>query len=172
MHSLVSLQWSRPSLRPVNASSKNLAINETMVGFRGHFGAKQYAPKNHSQMGHQGVQHGWFLEWVSSWHPCVQHKLLTHLRKPRIRVTSSARWVVMHLMRHYLNSNHHVCTDQYYTGIPLTQSLAPHNTSFTGTVMKNRFFQTWSEQNCSHSSRGVSDCWSQHGETKERIRPS
>ena len=81
-------------------------------------------------------------------------------------------WVVMHLMRHYLNSNHHVCTDQYYTGIPLTQSLAPHNTSFTGTVMKNRFFQTWSEQNCSHSSRGVSDCWSQHGETKERIRPS
>ena len=44
----------------------------------------------------------------------------------------------MHLMRHYLDSNHHVYTDRYYTSIPLTQSLASHNTSFTGTVMKNR----------------------------------
>ena len=46
--------------------------------------------------------------------------------------------VVMHLMRHYLDSNHHVYTDRYYTSIPLTQSLASNNTSFTGTVMKNR----------------------------------
>jgi len=44
--------------------------------------------------------------------------------------------VVMHLMWHYLDSNHHVYTDRYYTSIPLTQSLASHNT-FTGTVMKN-----------------------------------
>ena len=29
----------------------------------------------------------------------------------------------MHLMRHYLNSNHHVYTDRYYTNIPLIQSL-------------------------------------------------
>ena len=57
-HALISELTMVKALRPVNASSKNLAINETMVGFRGHFGAKQYAPKKHSQMGHQGVQHG------------------------------------------------------------------------------------------------------------------
>ena len=39
----------------------------------------------------------------------------------------------MHLMQHYLNNNHHIYTDRHYTSIPLTQSLASHNT-FTGTV--------------------------------------
>ena len=44
----------------------------------------------------------------------------------------------MHLMQHYLEHNHHLYADRYYSSVPLTQTLASHNTSFTGTIMKNR----------------------------------
>ena len=57
---------------------------------------------------------------------------------PEFESLSQPGRVVMHFMRHYLNSNHHIYTDWYYTSIPLIQSLASHNTSFTGTVIKNR----------------------------------
>ena len=38
-----------PKFREHYYLSKNLAIDETMVGFRGRFGAKQYAPEKKKQ---------------------------------------------------------------------------------------------------------------------------
>ena len=52
------LQLLLPKFREHYYPSENLAIDETMVGFCGRFGAKQYAPKKPSQMGYQGVQRG------------------------------------------------------------------------------------------------------------------
>ena len=109
---------------------------ETMVGFRGRFGAKQYAPKKPVKWGIKAFnvadsKNGYLLDILVYTGADTLEEA-----SPEFESLPQPGRVVMHLMRHYLDSNHHVYTYRYYTSIPLTQSLASHNTSFTGTVMK------------------------------------
>lgn len=46
--------------------------------------------------------------------------------------------VAIHLLQPYLCKGHHISTDRYYIGVPLAQVLLQKDTSFTGTMMKNR----------------------------------
>ena len=46
--------------------------------------------------------------------------------------------IVLHLVEPYLGKGHTVITDRYYTSLPLAMTLNAHNTSFIGTVIKNR----------------------------------
>lgn len=133
------LQLLLPKFREHYYPSENLAIDETMVGFRGRFGAKQYAPKKKTvKWGIKAFnvadsKNGYLLDTLVYTGADTLEEA-----SPEFESLPQPGRVVMHLMRHYLDSNHHVYTDRYYTSIPLTQSLASHNTSFTGTVMKNR----------------------------------
>ena len=109
-----------------------------MIGFRGRFSAKQYAPKKQVKWGIKAFnladsKNGYLLDTL----------FYTGARTldeadPTFQSLPQPGWVMMHLMRHYLNSNHHLFTDRYYTSVSLTTALASHNTSFTGTAMKNR----------------------------------
>ena len=69
--------------------------------------------------------------------------------------------VVMHLMWHYLDSNHQVYTDKYYTrSIPLTQSqllTTPPSLALSWKIAS--ISQTWLEKNHSHSSRMITYPW-------------
>ena len=131
------LQLLLPKFREHYYPTKNLTIDETMVGFRGCFGAKQYASKKkNGQMGHQGIhvadsKNGYLLDTLVYTGADTLEEA-----SPEFESLPQPGQVVMHLMRHYLDSNHHVYTDRYYTSISLTQSLASHNTTFTGIVMK------------------------------------
>jgi len=132
------LQLLIPKFREHYYPSENVAIDETMVRFRGRFVAKQYAPKKPVKWGIKTFnvadsKNGYLLDTLVYMGADTLEEA-----SPEFQSLPQPGRVVMHLMRHYLDSNHHVYTDRYYTSIPLTQSLASHNTSFTGTVMKNR----------------------------------
>ena len=167
-----------PKFREHYYPSERLAIDETMIGFRGRFSAKQHAPKKPVKWGIKSFnladsKNGYLLDTL----------VYTGARTldeadPAFQSLSQPGRVVMHLMRHYLDSNHHLFTDRYYTSVPLTTALASHNTSFTGTVMKNRVdLPDAIELHLSRSRRvitypsGVSDCWPKLGEPKGSRRP-
>ena len=46
--------------------------------------------------------------------------------------------VVLQLIERYIGCGHHLFTDRYYSGLPLASTLHSLNTSFTGTINKNR----------------------------------
>jgi len=45
---------------------------------------------------------------------------------------------VLHLVSPYLGKGHHVVADCFYSSLPLVDTLAEHNTTYTGTINKNR----------------------------------
>ena len=112
-----------------------LALDETMVGFRGRFVAKQYIQNKPTKWGIKcftlaDSSNGYVLN------------ILVYTGKDTLQTTNSelpqpAR-VVMHLADPYLHCGHHLFTDRYYSSLPLAQSLHAAETDFTGTMMKNR----------------------------------
>ena len=132
------LQLLVPKFREHYYPSEKLAIDETMIGFRGRFGAKQYAPKKTVKWGIKSFNmadssNGYLLDTI-----VYTGADTLDDAHPEFASLPQPAWVVLQLMRHYLDSNHHLYTDRYYSSIPLTQALASHRTSFTGTVMRNR----------------------------------
>ena len=102
--------------------SKNLSVDETMVGFRRRFGAKQYIPTKPSKYGIKAFiladsKNGYILDILvytgadtlpSSQNPDLPEpaRVLCHLR--------------------------------YYTSVELVNNLEQHSTAFTGTCIFNR----------------------------------
>ena len=127
-----------PKLREHYYPSEVLAIDETMIGFRGRSSAKQYALKKPVKWGTTAPnladsKNGYLLDTLAY----IGARTLDEA-DPAFQSLPQPGRVVMHLMRYYLNSNHPLFTDRYYTSVPLTTALASLNTSFTGPVMKNR----------------------------------
>ena len=117
--------------------AQNVAVDETMVGFRGRFGAKQYMPNKPTKYGIKAFtlassDTGYMLNVLLY----TGADTLTGSQSEHASLPQPAR-VVMHLMQPYLNKGHHVYTDRYYSSIPLAQALHTQATSFTGTMIKN-----------------------------------
>ena len=117
---------------------RNLAVDETMVGFRGRFGAKQYMPAKPTKYGIKAFT-------------CADSELgyvlniLVYTGGDTLDIASSAystlpqpARIVLHLLEPYIGMGHTVFTDRYYTSIPLATTLWECNTAFIGTVIKNR----------------------------------
>ena len=127
-----------PNFQASYNPSRDVAVDETMVGFRGRFGAKQYLPNKPTKYGVKAFtmadrNHGYVLN------------ILLYTGRDTLANASSQYddlpqpvQVVLHLVEPYLHQGHHVFTDRYYTSIPLVQALSTRNTAFTGTAMKNR----------------------------------
>ena len=115
---------------------RELAVDETMVGFRGRFAAKQYMPNKPTKWGIKcftlaDSSNGYVLNvLVYTGRDTLEDASNEALPQP-------AR-VVLHLADEYLGRGHHMFTDRYYTSIPLAKSLHALQTDFTGTTMKNR----------------------------------
>ena len=113
-----------------------LAVDETMVGFRGRFAAKQYMPNKPTKWGIKcfalaDSANGYVLNvLVYTGRDTLEDAGNESLPQP-------AR-VVLHLAEAYLGCGHHMFTDRYYTSLPLAQTLHSLQTGFTGTCMKNR----------------------------------
>ena len=114
----------------------DLAVDETMVGFRGQYSARQYMPNKPTKWGIKCFTladscNGYILNvLVYTGRETLDNVAFEHLPQP-------AR-IVLYLTDAYLGRGHQVFTDRYYTSLPLAQTLHAHNTSFTGTSNKNR----------------------------------
>ena len=130
-------QGSSRSPRPSYNPFRDVAVDETMVGFRGRLGAKQYLLKKPTKYGVKA------FTMADSTHGFVLNILLYTGRDTLANASSQyddlsqPAQVVLHLVEPYLDQGHYVFTDRYYTSIPLIQALSSRNTAFTGTAMKN-----------------------------------
>ena len=110
--------------------SRELAADETMVGFRGRFGPLQYMPNKAFTLA--DAAHGYMFDiLVYAKSDTLSTASLTYTSPPPPPPPpppQPARVVLQH----------HIFTDRYYTSIPLANSLYQRLIGFTGTVMRNR----------------------------------
>ena len=127
-----------PNFQESYTPSRDISVDETMVGFRGWFGAKQYMPNKPTKYGVKA------FTMADSTHGYILNILLYTGRDTLANASSQYRdlpqpaQVVLHVVEPYLDQGRHVFTDRYYTSIPLAQALSDRRTAFTGTAMKNR----------------------------------
>ena len=117
---------------------EEVAVDETMVKFRGRFGGKQYMSKKPTKWGIKcfslaDSSNGNMLNVL----PYTGRETLYDATSEYESLPQAAR-VVLHLVEPYLDEGRHVFTDRYYTSIPLAQAFQSRGTSSTGTVNKNR----------------------------------
>lgn len=127
-----------PNFQSCYKPSRDIAVDETMVGFKGRFGAKQYMPNKPVKYGIKAFtmadsKNAYILNIL----PYTGSDTLQEASTQYEDLPQPAR-IVLHVTELYLNKGHHVFTDRYYTSIPLAQALADRSTSFTGTSMRNR----------------------------------
>ncbi|KAF5281757.1 hypothetical protein FQR65_LT14552 [Abscondita terminalis] len=107
-----------------------IAVDETMVPFRGRLIFRQYIPgKRHKygiklfkMCGSEGYTYN--LMVYQGKHETGKHDLSSH--------------VVMELCKDYLDKGRILITDNFYTNLPLAHELLKRNTHSLGTVRKNR----------------------------------
>ena len=126
-----------PKFQSSYMPSQNISVDETMVGFRGRFVARQYIPTK-PQYGINAftmadADHGYLLNILVY----TGADTLVDADPSYSHLPQLAR-IVLHLLSPYLDKGHHVYTDRYYTSLPLADTLASHSTAFTGTTMRNR----------------------------------
>ena len=127
-----------PNFQSSYKPSRDLAVDETMVGFQGRFGAKQYMPNKPVKYEIKAFtmadsKNGYVLNVL----PYTDRDTLQEASTEYVDLPQPAG-IVLHLIELYLNKGHHLFTDRYYTSIPLAQALTDRSTSFTGTSMRNR----------------------------------
>ncbi|KAE9536159.1 hypothetical protein AGLY_007382 [Aphis glycines] len=107
-----------------------LAIDESMVPFRGRLKFKQYIPGKAHKYG------------VKLFKICEKngytHDLQVYAGKNQVDGKGLALRVVMGLIRPYLNVGRTVVTDNFYTSMPLARELLKNNTHLVGTLRTNR----------------------------------
>ena len=116
---------------------REISVDETMLKFRGRFVARQYMPKKPVKWGIKcfnlaDSSNGYILNVL----PYMGHE--TFLTSTTSTDLPQPARVVMHLAEPYLDKGRHLFTDRYYSSIPLAKALESRNTSFTGTIVKNR----------------------------------
>jgi hypothetical protein len=127
-----------PNFQRCFLPGRNISVDETMVGFRGRFGSRQYMPAKPTKYGIKAFtladsEHGYILNTlVYTGRDTLEDASAQHTTLPQ-----PAR-VVLDVMEPYLDKGHRVFADRYYTSIPLATALHDRQTDYTGTSMKNR----------------------------------
>ena len=126
------------NFRSSYSPSRDVSVDETMIGFRGRFGPKQYMPKKPTKYGIKAftmadAAYGYMLNILVY----TGADTLENARMEYAQLPQPAR-VVLQIAGDYLDKGHHIYTDRYYTSIPLANALHQRSTAFTGTSMRNR----------------------------------
>ena len=116
---------------------RDISVDETMVGFRGRFGSTQYTLKKPVKWGIKA-----FTEADAKTGYMLNILVYTGAQTlddadPQFSSLPVLCRSVLHLVSPYFGKGHHVFADRFYSSIPLVQTLAKHNTHFTGTIIKN-----------------------------------
>ena len=132
------LQMLLSKFRASYTPKRNLAVDETILRFRGRFVGKQYMPKKPVKWGIKSFtladsSNGYVLNillYTGAETLDVANPVHSTLPQP-------AR-VVLHLLEPHLHMGYHVFTDRYYTSVPLAQALHANRTAFTGTAVRDK----------------------------------
>ena len=117
---------------------KELAVDETMVGFRGRVSFIQYSPKKPIKFGLKlyvladsstGYVYDFILYTGREVTSMLPHTY-THLPIPGQFVTV--------LVESLMDRGHVVFTDRFYTSVPLAEALSLKGTGLVGTLVRNR----------------------------------
>ena len=127
----------RPVLESINQQSeaafipgKNVAIDESLVPFRGRINFRQYIPLKKHKFG------------LKLFKLCSEggytHKMIIYAGKVSKTEGFVAQHIVMDLMQNYLKKGRCLFTDNWYSSFPLAERLLQNETDFVGTFRKNR----------------------------------
>ena len=112
--------------------TQNLSIDEQMIGTRCRISFIQYMPKKPKKFG------------IKLWVLCEAMtgyvlKLEVYTGKSdEVVVNTLAHRVVFGLLENYLDRNHHLYIDNFYTSLKLVEDLVERNTFTCGTIRKDR----------------------------------
>lgn len=109
---------------------ETVAIDETMVPFRGRLSFLQYVPgKGHKY----GIKVFKLCNSVG-----YTLRMVTYTGRTDGVSNTLAERIVLELMHNYLGEGRTVITDNYYTSVPLAKQLIEKRTNLVGTLRKNR----------------------------------
>ena len=111
--------------------TKQLAVDEGLVPWRGHLHFRVYNPDKPDKFGIKSY------ELCDTTGYCLKYELYTGKRND-VSEFGSTYDVVMRLVEPYLNRGHHLYCDNYYTAPTLFSHLYQHNTPACGTLRVNR----------------------------------
>jgi len=105
-------------------------IDESMVPFRGRLSFRQYVP---------GKAHKYGVKLFKLCDPSgYTYDIIIYSGKTDTRQDDLPSTVVMKLMDKYLNVGRTLCTDNFYTNVPLANKLLEQQTHLVGTLRSNR----------------------------------
>lgn len=105
-----------------------MAVNETMIPFRGRLTFKQYIPRNAYEYG------------IKLFKICESNGFTYNIEvgKQQTDNKDSACKVVMNLCKPFLNEGRTIVTDNYYTSLTLANKLLKKKTHLVGTLRRDR----------------------------------
>lgn len=114
--------------------TKNLSVDEGMIGYRGRISFRQYMPAKPTKYGIKV----WMLADSSNGYVLNFDVYLGKEAEGRRCIYGLGYDVVTKLIRPYMNRNHHVYFDNFFTTTKLLEHLESNDTFACGTVRCNR----------------------------------
>lgn len=118
---------------------RDVSVDETMVGFKGRVGFRQYCPLKPTKWGLKSFvladsETGFILNII----PYTGGETKdVYLSECNSELPCLAQ-IVMALVEKYLDKGHHVFADRLYSSVPLVNELERRSTGYTGTLVKTR----------------------------------
>lgn len=110
---------------------ENVAVDESMIKFKGRVSIKQYMPKKPVKRGYKV----WMLADSSGY--CLNFEIYTGKTGNEVEQNLGAR-VVKRMTSEIANKNHKVFFDNFFTGVPLMEELRQQQLYACGTVNSTR----------------------------------
>lgn len=114
--------------------TKNISVDEGMVGFRGRLSFKQYMPAKPTKYGIKV----WMAADSSNGYVLNFDVYLGKEPNQRPRIYGLGYDVVTSMIRPFMNKNHHVYFDNFFSSVKLLEHLASNDTYACATVRSNR----------------------------------
>ncbi|XP_055918701.1 uncharacterized protein LOC129950807 [Eupeodes corollae] len=113
--------------------SKELTIDEQLVGTRGRCPFKMYMP---NKPGKYGVKIFWIVDAKTNYP--LQGEIYVGQQPGENRSEGISHQLVMRLAEKYLDKGYNITTDNYFTSVPLALNLMTRKTTTVGTIKSNK----------------------------------
>ncbi|XP_055909201.1 piggyBac transposable element-derived protein 4-like [Eupeodes corollae] len=113
--------------------SKELTVDEQLVGSRGRYPFKMFMP---NKPGKYGIQIFWIVDAVNSYP--LQGEIYVGQQPSDNRADGITHRHVMRLAKRYLGKGYNITIDNYFTSVPLLLELMSKNTTTIGTIKSNK----------------------------------
>lgn len=125
------LDYFSQKMKSIYYPGRNLALDESMVLWKGRLIFKQYLPKKRHKYGIK-------IYMLTESDGTVLDLVIYTGANDVLGGKDHTQKVVLHLMRNYLHSGHSVYMDNFYNSYDLAKSLISQSTFCTGTLRKDR----------------------------------